>query len=94
MTAESRLERIESRQEDLIRAFMKLTETIGVLSGQMAEMVEWAQTPPSTDLGDTMRELLLIGKNTQGTLVHLGNEVRALPRRVAEVVQTELAPHG
>lgn len=91
MTPDVRLERMESRQEDLIRAVDKLAEVIGILSGQMAEMVEWAQTPPSTNLGETMREVALGIRNVHGTVLHLGTEVRVLPERTARLVTEEFA---
>lgn len=85
MTPDARIERIESRQEVHIRGTEKLIEVAEVHNALLQEIVEWTQIPPSTELGDTLRALLVGQQSMHGTLVHLGAEVRALVHRVTEL---------
>jgi hypothetical protein len=67
-----RLDKLTNRQNALVLAVSKLTDTVVIVRDGVNELLKWAQEPPSTALADTLAELVAV--------------IEALPERVAAEV--------
>ena len=79
-----RLDRIETRQEACIRAITGQTEVLEMIRDKLDELLEWAQTPPSSDLADAMSAVAAGLTGVQEAVLELANK---LPASVAEAVR-------
>ena len=78
------INRLEMRQEALIRAVEKLAEVVEATRDSVDELLVWAQQPPSTDLPQTIGRLAECVGAMHVSLVELGHQ---LPGQVADAVQ-------
>jgi hypothetical protein len=79
----AKLDKIAERQEALIIATGDLAETIDLVVKQMAELVEWANEPPSHALEEAL-DAIAAG------LKAVGDQQLALPQQVAALVVSSL----
>jgi hypothetical protein len=77
------LVRIDMRQEALIATISTLTDVLVAVRDIQSEMLELAQEPPSSDLGE-----VLIGLT--GSVDRLADAIAEMPERVATAVRSEV----
>ena len=81
---QARLDRLEERQEALIRAVDGQTEVLVMIRDQIAELLDWAQQEPASDLSEMLARLVASVDELQGIVVALGAQ---LPGAVADAVR-------
>lgn len=79
----AKLDRIELRQEALIQSIDKLVDIVVSVDHRVAEVLEWAQVPPSNDLPDALQRLASMVSSLQDAIVTFGQQ---MPGRVADEV--------
>jgi hypothetical protein len=81
---QARLDRLEERQEALIRAVDGQTGVLGMIRDQIAELLVWAQQEPASDVSELLSRLVASVDELQGIVVGLGAQ---LPGAVADAVR-------
>lgn len=77
-----RLARIERRIEALLQAVAGdegLHATVRITNAMLANLMEWLQKPPSNELSDTLRQLVV-------EVAEVREGMAALPEKVAKAV--------
>jgi hypothetical protein len=81
---QARLDRLENRQEVLIRAVDGQTEVLGMIRDQIAELLDWAQQEPASDLSEMLSRLVASVDELHSIVVAFGAQ---LPGAVADAVR-------
>lgn len=90
MTEAGQLERIEARQEALIRGVAQMNETLGLLSAMLEEVLKAAtQPPPRSELPELLRAMVAELKEHGEALEALDVRLADLPERIAAAIQGE-----
>jgi hypothetical protein len=85
-TAEERITRWEQRQELIIASMQGMLDTLEVIRDTIAELASWLKEPPSTDLPDLIKTLILRADTVSDQIVQIGAKVDALPASLAQIV--------
>lgn len=85
-TAEERITRWEQRQELIIASMQGMLDTLEVIRDTIAELASWLKEPPSSDLPDLIKALILRADTISDQIVQIGAKVDALPTALAETV--------
>jgi hypothetical protein len=85
-TAEERITRWEQRQELIIASMQGMLDTLEVIRDTIAELASWLKEPPSSDLPDLLKALILRADTISDQIVQIGAKVDALPAALAETV--------
>jgi hypothetical protein len=85
-TAEERITRWEQRQEVIIASMQGMLDTLEVIRDTIAELASWLKEPPSSDLPDLIKALILRADTISDQIVQIGAKVDALPAALAETV--------
>ena len=85
-TAEERITRWEQRQELIIASMQGMLDTLEVIRDTIAELASWLKEPPSSDLPDLIKALILRADTISDQIVQIGAKVDALPAALAETV--------
>ena len=85
-TAEERITRWEQRQELVIASMQGVLDTLEVIRDTIAELASWLKEPPSSDLPDLIKALILRADTISDQIVQIGAKVDALPAALAETV--------
>jgi hypothetical protein len=85
-TAEERFARWEQRQELIIASMQGMLDTLEVIRDTIAELASWLKEPPSSDLPDLIKALILRADTVSDQIVQIGAKVDALPAVVARAV--------
>ena len=88
MSVESELARLGQRQELMIAALRAHGETVATTNAMLAELMEWLQKPPSTDLRDALATLARAVDEGTGATEVLARQIAAMPAKVARAVTT------
>lgn len=86
MTDRELLEQIAKRQEALISTISTLTDVLVDVRDNQRELLEWAQEPPSSDMGEILTSLTASVDGLREVVVAQGEE---MPGRVAEELRQE-----
>jgi hypothetical protein len=85
-TAEERITRWEQRQELIIASMQGMLDTLEVIRDTIAELASWLKEPPSSDLPDLIKALILRADTISDQIVQIGAKVDALPAALAQTV--------
>ena len=85
-TAEERITRWEQRQELIIASMQGMLDTLEIIRDTIAELASWLKEPPSSDLPDLIKALILRADTISDQIVQIGAKVDALPAALAETV--------
>jgi hypothetical protein len=85
-TAEERITRWEQRQELIIASMQGMLDTLEVIRDTIAELAAWLKEPPSSDLPDLIKALILRADTISDQIVQIGAKVDALPTALARAV--------
>ena len=85
-TAEERITRWEQRQELIIASMQGMLDTLEVIRDTIAELASWLKEPPSSDLPDLIKALILRADTVSDQIVQIGAKVDALPAALARSV--------
>ena len=85
-TAEERITRWEQRQELIIASMQGMLDTLEVIRDTIAELASWLKEPPSSDLPDLIKALILRADTISDQIVQIGAKVDGLPAALAETV--------
>ena len=85
-TAEERITRWEQRQELIVASMQGMLDTLEVIRDTIAELASWLKEPPSSDLPDLIKALILRADTISDQIVQIGAKVDALPTALAETV--------
>ena len=85
-TAEERITRWEQRQELIIASMQGMLDTLEVIRDTIAELASWLKEPPSSDLPDLIKALILRADTISDQIVQIGAKVDAPPAALAQTV--------
>jgi hypothetical protein len=99
MNIDQRMDRWERRQEALIASVSGLTDVMVTMRDMQAELMTWLQKPPSSDLPDLIRQLVLAMADVQeqtvqhgAALQSFGQKIDGIPADVARAIHTGEVP--
>jgi hypothetical protein len=85
-TAEERITRWEQRQELIIASMQGMLDTLEILRDTIAELASWLKEPPSSDLSDLIKALIVRSDTISDQIVQIGWKLDALPAALAQTV--------
>jgi hypothetical protein len=85
-TAEERITRWEQRQELIIASMQGMLDTLEIIRDTIAELASWLKEPPSSDLSDLIRALIVRSDTISDQIVQIGGKLDALPAALAQTV--------
>ena len=86
-TAEERITRWEQRQELIIASMQGMLDTMEVIRDTIAELASWLKEPPSSDLSDLIKALIVRSDTISNQIVQIGGKLDALPAALARAVE-------
>jgi len=85
-TAEERITRWEQRQELIIASMQGMLDTLEIIRDTIAELASWLKEPPSSDLSDLIKALIVRSDTISNQIVQIGGKLDALPAALAQTV--------
>jgi hypothetical protein len=90
LTLEERIDRYERRQEQIVQGMNVIAGTLEAQTGMLRELAAWLKQPPSSDLPDLLKALIVRTDTVSEIAVQLGAKMDALPEALARAVSGEL----
>jgi hypothetical protein len=88
MNIESRLDRLEKRQEALVSSIHGLTDVMEQTRDLVIELMKWLQEPPSSELPDLLKALTAAVQQQGERMQMMTTILLKLPEQVARTVRT------
>jgi len=92
MSVEDELKRLTMRQEALVSAIHGLTDVTAQTRDLVTELMAWLQEPPSTDLSDTLKTLIVAVQQQGAELQTMTGVLIKLPEQVARAAKSGEIP--